>query len=338
MRSDELSQHDKQLHSLIDEVDIALINMAQVSIPIEGKPFLSLGKRLGVGEHEVLQRLERLKNLKLVRTISAIFDPSRLGYKTALVAFAADEERLVEVADIVSSQNFVSHNYERDAEFNLWFTVVLPEDEGMNEIVEALADACKVSQWLLLPTLRAFKVGVALDASLRLGNIYEQCNDKPMPHREIGDEDKMCVRILQDELPLVSKPFDELAGRNGVDGKWLIERALLLSDEGRLRRIAASVNHRSLGYTANALVVWDVSDEDVERAGMKLASIPQVSHCYQRPKHPDWHFSLYTMVHGTDESAVREFVETTAKTIRANSWRILFSKREFKKRRIKLFI
>lgn len=325
------------LRSYLNDADIELLNRVQLGIPIERKPFHSLGQQLAMSEADVISRLERMKGMNLLRRISAIFDASKVGYKTALVAFTVEEARIDEVANKVNSMPFVSHNYEREAEFNLWFTVVLPQAQDLHNTIFQLAHTCKVSDWMLLPALRTFKVGVALDASLRLGNIYNQTEEMKMPTRQIDDDDIACIRILQGEFPLVSEPFKELARKHGVDEVWLIERSLLLSSEGRLRRIAASVNHRLLGYAANALVVWDVPDEDVETVGRKLASLPCVSHCYQRPRYPMWDFSLYTMIHGANEGSVRELVERMLCIVGQYKWRMLPSKREFKKERVKLF-
>lgn len=328
---------DKQLSDVLDDRDIKLLNMAQLGIPIERKPFESTGQRLGMSEAEVISRLKRMKGMNVLRHISAVFDASRLGYKTALVAFAVDEARIVDVANKVSMMPFVGHNYERDAEFNLWFTVTLHEVQNSHDVISQLSRACEVDDWMFLPALQTFKIGVALDASLRLGNIYDQTGEMPIPSRQIDDDDIACVRILQDEFPLASEPFKELASMHGVDEAWLIKRSLLLLSEGRLRRIAASVNHRLLGYKANALIVWDVPDEDVEAVGKRFASLPWVSHCYQRPRYPRWNFSLYTMVHAADERNANELVKRMVDIAGQYEWRMLLSKREFKKARVKLF-
>ncbi|MCS7252416.1 MAG: Lrp/AsnC family transcriptional regulator [Armatimonadota bacterium] len=327
----------KQLSSCLDNADIGLLNRAQLGIPIERKPFQIIGQQLGMDEDEVISRLERMKSLKILRYISAIFDASKVGYKTALVAFAVHKEKVTEVAGRINLMPFVSHNYERDSEFNLWFTVTLPQAQDLHLVVASLAHACEVDEWMLLPALRTFKIGVALDASLRFGNIYSRYEEKPMPSRQIDEDDITCIRIMQDEFPLVSKPFEVLANKGGVDEGWLIERTLLLLCEGRLRRIAALVNHRLLGYTANALVVWDVPDEDVDVVGERFASLAWVSHCYQRPRYPKWQFSLYTMIHGRDERNLNELVERMLSVAGEYRWRMLLSKREFKKERVKLF-
>lgn len=322
----------------LDACDMALLNRAQLGLPIERKPFDALGKELQMGEDEVLERLERLKRIGIVRSVSASFDASRLGYRSALVAFSVESEHLTDVAMVISSLPFVGHNYERDAEFNLWFTITLPCKIDMKAEVAKLALECGVNRWLFLPTLRAFKVGVALDASLRLGNIFEKSEEPPMPKRDLTEEDIACIRILQEELPLTSAPFDELAKAYGKDGGWLIDRAKVLLSEGRLKRVAVFVNHRKLGYSANALVLWAVPDEEVERVGKSLATLKQVSHCYHRPAYPEWQFSIYVVFHSVDEKGLQNVVDEAVDIVGDYKWRMLLSVREFKKAKVKLFI
>ena len=325
------------LKEMLDAHDIALLNRAQLGLPVERKPFDVLGEELQMSEEEVLERLKRLKRIGIVRSVSASFDASRLGYRSALVAFSVESKHLTDVASVISSLPFVSHNYERDAEFNLWFTITLPSETDMEAEVVKLALECNVHKWLFLPTLRTFKIGVALDASLRFGNIFEKSDEPPMPKRDLAEDDITCIRILQEELPLTSTPFDELAKAHGKNGEWLIERAKILLSEGRLRRVAVFVNHKRLGYNANALVVWSVPNEEVEKVGKALAAVKQVSHCYHRPAYPEWQFSVYTMFHSVDEKSLQKAVEEAASIVGDYKWRMLLSVREFKKARVKFF-
>ncbi|HID07829.1 MAG TPA: Lrp/AsnC family transcriptional regulator, partial [Armatimonadetes bacterium] len=265
--------------SALHPLDAQLLNHVQYSIPLEREPYATIGSSLNIATDEVIMRLNQLKASGFIRTISGIFDASRLGYQTMLVAMAVPDSKLDDAAIIINAHSGVSHNYARNAEFNLWFTLTVPRTENLTQVVSKLAEACNATDWLLLPTLRRFKIGVALDAVGGRGNIFEGTDASSKPTRPITDEDVQCICLLQREFPIALRPYDELARSIGKTYEWLLERAQLLSSEGRLRRIAAIVRHRKLGYNTNAMVVWAVPDELVEQVGRKLASFPQVSHC-----------------------------------------------------------
>src|SRR5665811_2045693 len=74
--------------------------------------------------------------------------------------------------------------------------------------------------------------------------------------------------------------------------------------DGEIRRFAASIGHRAIGITANAMCVWNVPDERIEGVGAIMAEFPEVTHCYERPRYPDWPYNLFTMVHSYTSEAV----------------------------------
>jgi siroheme decarboxylase len=133
------------------------------------------------------------------------------------------------------------------------------------------------------------------------------------------------------DFPLVERPYDVLGERAGLSGDELIEALLRLKEKGVIRRVAAILYHRRASYTHNAMVVWKVSEDEIEEMGRRMASYAKVSHCYQRETGGYWDYSLYTMIHGRSEDecvgVVREIAEETG----IGDFRIFFSKRELKK-------
>src|SRR5439155_21294851 len=119
----------------LDRIDQELLNLVQVEFPVVPAPFASLAETLGVGENEVLDRLAALKKNKIIRQISAIFDTRALGYKSSLVATRAPADRVDQVAAAISDHPGVSHNYRRDHEFNIWWTVAVPPTSSLEEHV-----------------------------------------------------------------------------------------------------------------------------------------------------------------------------------------------------------
>lgn len=106
---------------------------------------------------------------------------------------------------------------------------------------------------------------------------------------------------------------------------------------GVIRRFGATVRHQDLGYVANAMVVWDVPESQVEESGRIMAGFTEVTHCYQRPRHPRWPFNLYTMVHGQTREDCMQTVRRIAGAAGLEKYRLLFSTAELKKSSMRYF-
>ncbi|HFE48452.1 MAG TPA: Lrp/AsnC family transcriptional regulator [Chromatiaceae bacterium] len=151
--------------------------------------------------------------------------------------------------------------------------------------------------------------------------------------------DRRIVFATQAGLPLVSRPYDELADRLGVSSERLQQRLRAMLADGRIRRIAAVPNHYRLGYVANGMSVWDVDDRRVDALGERVGALDFVSHCYRRPRHPpDWPYNLFAMVHAHDRDEARDKVERIAALLgdACRAHEVLFSKRILKKTGMRL--
>jgi DNA-binding Lrp family transcriptional regulator len=146
--------------------------------------------------------------------------------------------------------------------------------------------------------------------------------------------DRRIVLATQAGLPLDARPYHWLAAELGVEADLLMSRFRAMLDDGRIRRIGVVPNHYRLGYTANGMSVWDVSDEDIKVIGEKVGELDIVSHCYQRPRRlPDWPYNLFAMVHGHSQEEVRRKVEEIAQLLgdKVRQHDVLFSTRILKK-------
>ena len=146
--------------------------------------------------------------------------------------------------------------------------------------------------------------------------------------------DERVVRATQAGLPLVPRPYAAVANDLGVREAQVIARLRKMIADGRIRRIGAVPNHYALGYRANAMTVWDVADEAVDRLGRAVGALPFVTHCYRRPRRlPDWPYNLFAMVHGRSRAEtgakIEEIREVLGRHARASD--VLYSTRILKK-------
>jgi siroheme decarboxylase len=325
----------------IDPLDKQLLNEIQWTFPLSVRPYLEIATKHGLTEDEVMRRISLMKRSGLIRQINAIFDTRKLGYKSALVAFAVKKDMLDSVALEVNKHPGVSHNYERDHEFNMWFTLAVPPDGDLKIVLEQMASLEGVIKFRLLPTLKLYKIGVKLDmVNNDPSKLTPDDNVKTIDQKkfELSSRDKEFIRELQKDLDVIPRPFDNSANNLGITVDELFKRAIEYESMGVMRRFAAILRHRDAGFTANGMIVWNVPDDKIDEVGYKLASFPQVSHCYRRPVYPDWPFNLFSMIHARTIESAKKIAIELSNFVGINEYRILFSSREFKKERVKYFL
>ena len=152
---------------------------------------------------------------------------------------------------------------------------------------------------------------------------------------DVTPQERLLLAAIEDGMPLDSRPYARIAGRIGATEAAVIGMLRSLRSRGVISRFGVVVRHRELGYRANAMTVWDVSDAHVADTGRRIAAMDGVTLCYRRPRRlPDWPYNLFAMVHGRDRQAVSALVERiSAEAGLADAPRaVLFSRRRFKQR------
>jgi len=324
----------------LDLLDRKILNEIQWLFPLTDRPFLEIAQRHNTTEIDIMNRISAMKKNGLIRQINAIFDTRRLGYKSALIAFAVKSEKLDFVANEVNKHPGVSHNYERNHEFNMWFTLAIPPNSEMKATLHKMASLDGVIKYRLLPTLKMYKIGVKLDMVND-----DSINPKPTEGiKELNPEkihltelDKDFIRELQKDLEIIPEPFVKSAEKLSISTEELFGKAREFEKDGIMRRYAAILRHRDAGFTANGMIVWKVPDNIIDKIGFKLATFSQVSHCYRRPTYPDWEFNLFSMIHARSFDSAEKIAKEMSNIIRIYNYKILFSSREFKKERVKYF-
>jgi DNA-binding Lrp family transcriptional regulator len=328
---------------MMDSTDKEILNRIQREVPLEREPFEAIGRELGIAGDEVIRRIEALKRVRVIRQISAIFDTRVLGYESSLVAARIQAHKLGEGAKAINSHPGVSHNYERNNEFNLWYTVAVPPDSrlGLEGTVDVLHHISSAEKTRILPTLKLFKIGVTLDMNAGATAKKEAPqygeSDRESADRNISEDDKAAIRALQEDVPLTPRPFDLWGRQVGLSYEELLERAYDLRDRKIMRRFSAVLYHRKAGFRANAMGVWRVPDERIDEVGNAFAHYQSVSHCYQRPTYEDWPYSVFSMVHGRTVEECENVLKAMAEETGLTDYTSLYSTREYKKTRVRYF-
>ncbi|TCJ20111.1 Lrp/AsnC family transcriptional regulator [Rubrobacter taiwanensis] len=327
----------------MDALDKEILNLIQRNIPLEREPFEEIGRAVGTTGDEVIRRIEALKRGRVIRQISAIFDTRVLGYESSLVAAKFAPEKLHSGARAINSHPGVSHNYERNNEFNLWYTVAVPPDSrlGLERTVEVLREISGAEKMRILPTLKLFKIGVTLDmkegATARKEAPQYGERDRSRADRNISEADKAAIRVLQEDIPLTQRPFDLWAEQAGLEPGELIGKARELQARKIMRRFSAVLYHRKAGFRANAMGVWKVPPERTDEVGQMFAQYQAVSHCYERPTYEDWPYSIFSMVHGRSEEECERVLSAMSEESGITEYDSLYSTREYKKTRVRYF-
>ena len=326
----------------LDETDKQLLNLMQGQFALVERPFAHVAELAGLAEAEVMERVQRLLDGRIIREITPIFDTRVLGYSSMLVAAKVDAEYPHRAAQIINTHPGVTHNYLRNHDFNLWFTIAVERDSklGLERTLDVLAERTGAESIRQLPTLQLFKIRMDLemehgtDALAKAGEAVEPLELDPI---EVTDADVEVIRATQGRMPVVEEPFGPAAERLGVPQEEVLARLDSLRERGGLRRVAAILYHRRAGFFANGMGVWNVPAGEILDTGRRMAAFRGISHCYQRPTYPDWPYSVFTMAHGRSKEECDEILDTIAEQTGIAERATLYSSTEFKKVRMLYF-
>ncbi len=315
-----------------------LLYEMQNAFPMTERPFRDVAEKLHTTEEEVLSAVQKLKEEKIIRQTSAIFDTKRLGYRSSLVAFKVAEDQVDDAACIINAHPGVSHNYLRNHDYNIWFTMAVAPDSrlGLEKTIEILKEQTGAEDAIILPTLKMFKISVKMDTT---GKRAKKEKVKRAAHKEIELTPKHIevIKELQKDITVVSEPYKRATEKLGMGYAEFFRIANELKESGVMRRFATILNHRKAGFGANAMSVWAVPEEKGEEIGRQMAEFSAVSHCYLRPSYPNWPYNLFAMVHAKTQEECDTLIEEMAKESGLSEYGKLYSTVEFKKQRLVYF-
>ena len=328
---------------VLSDLDRTLLNLMQGSFPLEPRPYAAVAAAAGITEEQVLADVQRLQADRIIRQVTPIYDTRALGYGSMLVAAKVDPEHPWGPAKVINAHPGVSHNYLRNHEFNMWFTLAVEKEsklglQGTLDVLQELTGAESIRQ---LPTLRLFKIRMDLEmqgdtAALSSPGVVEAPIE--LERQDYDELDRDVIRATQGDLPVVAEPWTAAAEQLGISVDDLLAHLRGMQDRGLLRRVAAILFHRRAGFSANGMGVWHVPADRVQDIGPRMASFRGVSHCYERPTYADWPYQIFTMAHGRSKDECDAILDAIAGEFPEIEDRAtLYSSTEFKKTRLLYF-
>jgi siroheme decarboxylase len=147
----------------MDAIDRKLLNLIQENFPMTAAPFAEVAARLGIAEAEVLDRLGRLREEGIIRRIGAVFDLRKLGFVSTLCAARVPEEKMAAFVRTVNGCPGVTHNYRREHEYNVWFTLIASDEEALAATLAEIKKKTEIEDILNLRSVRTFKINARFE-------------------------------------------------------------------------------------------------------------------------------------------------------------------------------
>jgi len=331
-------QAEREIKMALGGIDKKLLNLVQTEFPLQPRPYRELGLKLGIDSADVMQRIKQLRAKDIVRQISPVLDARSLGYQVTLVAMKVAENQLAQAAQVIQEHPGISHGYQRTHNFNLWFTLAMPPATDMETELKRLATLLDTEDAFTLPAIKLFKISayfaLAGDGLTTAATTVPPGGTLPR-QAELSPTDRLVINKLQQDLPLMPAPFAAMAAQLGMDEEVFLACCRSLLKRRIMRRFSASINQRKAGFKANAMACWIAPPDKVDAAGQQLASLGEVSHCYERKTNQWWRYNLFAMIHGRSREVCQLLADQVSREAGLRDYILLYSTREFKKTRVK---
>ena len=328
---------DRDGFMLTDTADRKLIGLLQRDFPLAGEPFSVLGEAIGLTTEETITRVRQFKESGLIRQIGPVIEARKLGRHTTLAAFKLGQKYLESAERRIREHPAISHAYQRQHDFNIWITMTAPSELAVGHELTRLKDTLNADDVVDLPVVKLYKIGFFLDL-----DDEDPYDVAPLTmdygRIELDKKSGEVLNALQRDLPLVARPFDDMADEVGLTLNTFLGYCHKLVDAGVVRRFGAAVNHRKAGYIANAMTCWAVPEDLVDSVGRYLSSCREVSHCYERKTSSGWDYNIFAMIHGRRQQECLDLADKVTGKMGLGQYQALFSTREIKKARVKYII
>ncbi|HEX9780901.1 MAG TPA: hypothetical protein VGB20_06785 [bacterium] len=326
----------------LDDIDDLLVGELHKRMPIEHRPFHTLGQKAGISEQECLARVERLAAREIVGGIRAAFDAAALGYECALIAMQPRPANVESAAAHVGRHPGVFQCVRVLDPFALWCALAVPPGDSLEQVVRLLHAQAGSEETLILPALEVYKAvsihsgatpAVLLDELEELGQDERRMSAPP----PLAASDLRLIRILQQDLPLMEMPYTVWAEQGELTEDELFAWMGRMEHLGYVRRFAAEILRPRGAAPATALLAWRVAEEQCAAVGQAMSKFREVSSCCRRPSYDSWPYPLISVVHAATRDACREALRRLHAHVGPLTCKSLFVETVFKQTRISLF-
>ncbi len=303
-------------------------------LPVSERPYADVGGRIGLSGAEVIAMLRSLRDARVLRRIGADISPVALGYTASLGAMAVSPDGLDEAEAVLDESPTVTHAFEMDDRYPLWFVLVAPSPTRLEIAESELARALGVAdRFRVLPT-EEYRVTHAFDA--------DGAPERAGKHAgaEHPDADvRALVRLLQGDLPLKERPFAALASTLAecgydADEQQVLEQTRALVAGGVVERLGVTVRERREPWRL-ALATW-VNPRHPGEAGQLIAAFPEVVHCFDR-RVPGGGKAIVAVVETPDRGSLDRTIERIRSGADLDAPRVAYPLRELKRSPMRYF-
>lgn len=329
--------------AIISQLQQDIINNSQKGFPLTSQPYKTISEQLAhvnivTNELEVFQAIDDLNIQEVLSRVGPVFDHKKAGAST-LAALAVPAKDLDKIAGIVNQFDQVNHNYGREHVYNLWFVVTASDMVALNSTIVNI-ELLTGLPVLVLPMEASYHIDLAFSINVTgVESPTSTQENKPVTFNNndtisLTDSEKTALRqTIEKGLPTHLFPYQAIAQQLALTEQQVLMQISLWQEEGLIRRFGLVIKHRKLGYDANAMVVWNIPNENMDAIALKLAKCAPVSLCYQRPRRlPDWPYNLFCMIHGTDRNLVLQQISQITEQLGLESIEkdVLFSFKAYK--------
>jgi DNA-binding Lrp family transcriptional regulator len=335
--------------AIISQLQQDIINNSQKGFPLTSKPYKTIAEQLAkvniaTNEQEVFDAIDDLDNQEVLSRVGPVFDHKKAGAST-LAALAVPAKDLDKVAGIVNQFDQVNHNYGREHSYNLWFVITASDMVALKSTIVNI-ELLTGLPVLVLPMEASYHIDLAFSINVTgvesplYSSENKQLNQSSTETENkndvisLSDPEKVALRgAIEKGLPAHLSPYQVIAKQLALTEQQVLMQIANWQEDGLIRRFGLVIKHRKLGYDANAMVVWNIPNDDMDSVAQKLAKCAPVSLCYQRPRRlPDWPYNLFCMIHGTDRRLVLQQISQITEQLGLESIEkdVLFSFKAYK--------
>lgn len=328
----------------LTQLEQGLLDNYQHYFPLTDRPFDSIARHLGIREIDVIKQTQVLLERGVISRIGPIFSADSVGVNR-LVIMSVPVEALEHIVSKICEFDEVTHCYEREHKYNLWFVVSTDSDKALQLTLSIIEEKVHY-QLVSLPMLHdyqidlgsrlnfdlAFEKTVKNVVSLKTARMARFC------HQSTTEIEQKVIQLIQSGLPVCKYPYEDLGRSLEMSGRELTGVIRLMHHHSVLSRWGVVFRYYELGLQSSAMVVWDVPDDQLDEVAGNIAGVSAVSMCFKRPRClPGWHFNLFSEVHGKTAFAVVQAVEAMVKRfgLQTVDHSVLFSGRRFKHPKVK---